>query len=334
LQEDIKKTMVRLHEIIKIVNDLQQRGELELARRIAEQYMVCLDSGELCFNYLTLTVKLGHVEQAMDQLEDSLETDQWFSPWFLQRTPELQQLGSLPRFQRILKGLEEKENQYWQSGVMIPILQVPPSAQPPFPLIIAIHGNGFNSQHSASHWAAVVDAGWLVFHPLAKRLVGYSSHWWEAHEENREIIAEQAGKIFAQYPIDTDRVILGGFSKGGETAMVLALLGQFGAKGFITIGAGGYYHMQPELWQPLLESPPKGLRGVAMYSPYDLERSEGPNHTLDRMQGAGIEVRVEKYCAEGHVFPEDFASRFQRSIDFLLAVRVSPRKKTVIGDKI
>jgi predicted esterase len=309
--------MVRLHEIIKIVADLQEKGELDLAQRMAGHYMDRLDSGELRVNYLTLTVKLGCIDQALDQLEESLETRHWFSPWFLQRTPELKQLSGLPRFQKILKLCEEKETQYWQSGEMAPILQVPPSGKPPFPLIIALHGNGFNAQHSAIHWAALVDAGWMVFHPLAKRLVGYGLHWWDAHEENRQIIAGQAGEIFSQYPIDPERVILGGFSKGGETAMVLALLGQFGAKGFITIGAGGYYHMQPELWQPLLESSPGGLRGVVMYSPYDLERSEA-NHTLDKLRAAGIEVRLEKYSAEGHVFPEDFAARCQGAIRFVI----------------
>jgi len=312
--------MVRLHEILKIIADLQERGELQLAQRIAGQYMDRLDSGELRFIHLVITAKLGYIEQVMDQLEASLETNHWFSPWFIQRAPELRQLGDLPRFQRILKTCEEKETQYWQSGVMTPILQVPPSGPPPYSLLIAIHGNGFNAQHSASHWAGAVEAGWLVFHPLAKRLVGFGLHWWDSHEENREIIEEQAGKILKQYPIDTDRVILGGFSKGGETAMVLALLGQFGAKGFITIGAGGYYHIQPELWQPLLESPPRGLRGVAMYSPYDLERVEGLNHTLEMMQAAGIEVRMEKYSAEGHVFPEDFAVRFQSAIEFVMGV--------------
>ncbi len=201
---------------------------------------------------------------------------------------------------------------------MAPVLQVPISVPPPYPLLIALHGNGFNTQHSAINWAPAVEAGWLVFHPLAKRLVGCGCHWWAEHEENSEIITEQAARIPEQYPIDTDRVILGGFSKGGETAMVLALQGQFGAKGFITIGAGGYFHMQPELWQPLLASPPRGLHGVAMYSPYDLERAGGENKTLEMMQAAGIQVRLETYHAEGHVFPEDFADRFQHAVEFLM----------------
>jgi predicted esterase len=295
--------MVRLHEIIKIVNDLQAQGELDLAQRIAGYYMDRLDSGELRFNNLVISAKLGYVEQVMNQLEASLETEHWFSPWFLQRSPELDPFADIPQYKQILKRCEEKETAYWQSGAVTPILQVPPSAQPPYPLLIAIHGNGFNAQHSSIQWAGAVEAGWLVFHPLAKRLVGSGLHWWDAHEENIEIITQQAGEIFQQYPIDPDRVIMGGFSKGGETAMVLALLGKFGAKGFITVGAGGYYHMQPELWQPLLESPPRGLRGVAMYSSYDLERSEA-NQTLEMLRAAGLRCRWHPTAGKVTYFPK------------------------------
>jgi predicted esterase len=310
--------MIQLHEIIKIVADLQEQGELELAYQMAGHYMDRLESGELRFNYLSLAAKLEHFDQVMDLLEDYLETKHWFSNWFLQRIPELNLLQDSPRYQKIVRLIDEKEAQYWQEGSVKPITQVPPHAQPPYPLLIAIHGNGFNADHSASQWACAAEAGWLVFHPLAKRIVGYGSHWWAAHEENRAIIEQQAEEILSQYPIDTQRVILGGFSKGGEAAMVLALQGWLGAKGFITVGAGGYYHMQPELWLPLLESPPPGLRGVAMYSPYDLERSEGENQTLKMMRAAGIECRLEKYPAEGHVFPKDFPVRFQKAVDFVL----------------
>jgi hypothetical protein len=76
--------IIRLHEILKIVSDLQERGELELAQRIAGQYMDRLDSGELRFNYLTITAKLGRYEQVMDA--GSLPGyDRWFRPGFATR---------------------------------------------------------------------------------------------------------------------------------------------------------------------------------------------------------------------------------------------------------
>jgi pimeloyl-ACP methyl ester carboxylesterase len=251
-------------------------------------------------------------------LEDYLETKHWFSTWFLQRIPELEQLADLPRYQKIIQLYEEQEAQYWQDETLKPILQVPQLAPQPYPLLVAIHGNGFNAKHSAINWACAAEAGWPVFHPLAERLVGLGSHWWVSHEENHSIIEQQVNDYLHQYPVDYRRVILGGFSKGGEVAMVLALQSWLGAKGFITIGAGGYYHMQPELWLPLLESTPPGLRGVAMYSPYDLERAEGENQTLKMFRAAGIEFRLEKYYAEGHMFPEDFPLRFQKAVDFVL----------------
>jgi predicted esterase len=310
--------MILLHEIIKIIADLQEQGELELAYQMAGHYMDRLDSGELRFNHLSLAAKLGHLSQVMDLLEEYLDTQHWFSNWFLQRVPELEQLKELPRYQKIIHLAEEREAQYWQDGSVEPVTQVPLAAKPPYPLLIAIHGNGFNAIHSASQWACAEEAGWLVFHPLAKKLVGYGSHWWGAHEENRAVIVQQVEENLLQYPIDYTRVIMGGFSKGGETAMVLALQGWLGAKGFITVGAGGYYHMQPELWLPLLESPPQGLRGVAMYSLYDLERSEVESSIPEMMRRAGINYQLEKYPAEGHVFPEDFPVRFQKAVDFVL----------------
>ena len=314
--------MIQPHEIIKIVTDLQERGELELAQRIAGAYMDRLDSGELRFNHLAIAAKLGLTDQVMDLLEEYLEIGRWFSTWFLERIPELKHLEDLPRYQKIIRLTDEKEAQYWQEGSIKPIIQVPQAAQPPYPLLVAIHGNGFNAVHSSIQWACAAEAGWLVLHPLAKKLVGYGSHWWAAHEENHQIIEQQAEEILRQYPIDYSRVILGGFSKGGETAMVLTLQGWLGAKGFITIGAGGYFHMKPELWLPLLQSPPRGMRGVAMYSPYDLERSEAENQTLKMMQAAQIECQMWKYTAEGHVFPEDFPVRFQKAVDFIL--RLTP----------
>jgi hypothetical protein len=46
--------MIRPHEIIKIVADLQEQDALELAYQMAGHYMDRLESGELRFNHLSL----------------------------------------------------------------------------------------------------------------------------------------------------------------------------------------------------------------------------------------------------------------------------------------
>jgi hypothetical protein len=276
------------------------------------------DNGELRFNHLALSARLGDTGRVMDLLEEYLKSDRWFSTWFLARIPELKALEGQPRFRRILEDSEAAEARYWQDGTAAPVVQAPASGGLPYPLLVAMHGNGFNPTHSVQGWTSATKSGWLVFHPVARRLVGYGMHWWDTHEESRAFIEEQAREHLQGHAIDPGRIILGGFSKGGEVAMVLSLQGWRGAKGFIGVGAGGYYHMEPDRWQPLLASPPPGLRGVVLYSPNDLGRAGGPNRTLEMMRSAGIEIRQEVYPAEGHVFPEDFEERFERAAAFLL----------------
>ena len=308
--------MLRSHEIIKIVGDLQARGELRLAQQVAAQYMHTLESTELRFMHLALTARLGEDRAASELLAGYLESGRWFSRWFLLRDAQLARLAQDAHFENLLRACDEQEARYRQSGAAVPLLQVPPGP-PPYRLLVAIHGNGFNAQHSAEHWAAAQAAGWLVFHPLAQRVVGPGLHWWEDHAENLAQVRAQAAAALPAYPLAAGQVLLGGFSKGGETAMVLALQGEFGARGFITVGAGGYLHMQPEGWQPLLASPPPRLRVVALYSPYDFERS-GAVLTLERLRAAGLELRLEHYCAEGHVFPPDFAERFRQAANWIM----------------
>ena len=101
--------------------------------------------------------------------------------------------------------------------------------------------------------------------------------------------------------------------------MYLALRGALGHKVFLTIGAGGYLHGEPEQWRPIIEAASPETRGVMMYSSYDLERSDksAKNLILSMLEDRGIAYQFIEYEGEGHVFPNDFDQRFQDAITFL-----------------
>jgi len=125
-------------------------------------------------------------------------------------------------------------------------------------------------------------------------------------------------KVLKDCRIDQDQVLLGGFSKGGEVATVMALKGSLGAKGFITVGEGGYLHRQPDRWQPLLAGAPPGNRGVRIYSPYDLERmSCYLDQILPFYEKYDIQIQLVKYEAAGYVFPKDFDQKFSAAVDYI-----------------
>ncbi|MGQ0603476.1 MAG: hypothetical protein ACT4QE_17485, partial [Anaerolineales bacterium] len=312
--------MPKPHEVHKQVSELLAREELEQAFWVTRQYMEPLDDGFLRYNHLCLAVRLSRLQLALDLLEDWLSNDRWLSAWYLRRSLELQPLFSLPRFKRCLQVLEEKERHYWQQGLMKPITLAPPSGRPPYPLLVGLHGNASNTLEAAQQWACAPQQSWLATFPLANHLVTCRRHWWDGHEENVGIVASHIQSIRSQYPIAEDKLLLSGFSKGGEVAMYMALRGCLNQKVFLTVGAGGYLHLEPEKWRPIIAAASPDVRGVMLYSPYDLDRiGKSLEVILPMLAERGIAYQFIEYEAEGHTFPTDFERRFREAVKFLFA---------------
>ncbi len=306
------------HEVHKLLSDLLAQEELEQAFQLTVKYMDALDDGFLRFNYLCLAVQLGKLQLALDWLEDSLNTDRWFSVWFLRRNPDLQPLHNLPRFEKCLAALADKEAHYWQQETMKPLMRVPTGGHATYPLLVGLHGNGFNTVDASQQWACVPQHGWLATFPLAPHLVTYGKHWWDTHNENVGHVVSHVQSICKQYPVAEDKILWSGFSKGGEVAMYMALRGCLGQKVFFTIGAGGYLHLKPEKWRPIIAEASPDVRGVMLHTPYDLERiGKSLEVILPMLDERGIAYQAIEYEAEGHVFPADFERRFCEAIEFL-----------------
>jgi predicted esterase len=311
--------LLKLYEVHKLFSDLLAQGNLEQAYQLTAKYMEPLDDGFLRFQYLCLAVRLGQIESALDWLENSLNTEHWISAWFLRRSDYLEPLFNLPRFEKCLQDLEEKERNYWAEEIMKPLTVAPSNRNSPFPLLVGIHGNGFNTLDAVQQWSCAPQQGWLATFPLAPHLVQYGKHWWDHHDENEHLILSHVQSIRSQFPVVADKLLWSGFSKGGEVAMYLALRGALGHKVFLTIGAGGYLHQNPEQWRPIIEAASPETRGVIMYSSYDLDRSgnSAGSVILSMLEDRGIAYQWIEYEGDGHVFPNDFDVQYQNAITFL-----------------
>jgi hypothetical protein len=314
-------SQLKPHEIHKLLSGLLERQDLEQGLELTATYMDQMDDDFLRFNHLCLAVRLGRIQLALDFLQSLLNTDHWISTWFLKRSSELKPLFDLPEFENITRVLDEKENDYWRQEVMKPITIMPQIGSPLYPLLVGLHGNGFNTLDAVQQWSCAPQQGWLATFPLSKHLVMYGKHWWDAHEENIDIIQTHIHEICSQYPVDQDRILYSGFSKGGEVAMLMALSNCLNVNKFLTIGAGGYLHLEPEKWRPIIEAASPDVRGVMMYDPYDLDRiGKSLDIILPLLADRGIAYKFIQYEAEGHMFPHDFSDRFTKAVQFLFGL--------------
>ena len=71
--------------------------------------------------------------------------------------------------------------------------------------------------------------------------------------------------------------------------------------------------------RPIIEAASPEVRGVMMYSSYDLDRSGdfAKKVILPMLEDRGIAYQFIEYEGEGHVFPNDFDIQFQKAIVFL-----------------
>lgn len=131
-------------------------------------------------------------------------------------------------------------------------IALPDTAQGPVPALVFLHGAGGKGT-GALRMKAALDRGYAVIGPngLDREGSRFGTGWYfhpdrpKTRDELafiRDVIAD-AG---ARFGVNTDEILLGGFSIGGSLASYLACEDPSLAKGFAPV-AGGFWRPHPEL---------------------------------------------------------------------------------------
>jgi acetyl esterase/lipase len=132
-------------------------------------------------------------------------------------------------------------------------------------------------------------------------------------------IQEHYDALCRQHAVDPDRVVVAGFSMGGELAIWLALSGTIEARGFIAVGPGGPYMNEPDRWVPLIEaSQGRGLRGYLVVGELDVFCYEGTLALAELLKARGVPCQLEVHPNLGHDFPPEFQQSLARTLEFIL----------------
>ncbi|MFN8546411.1 MAG: alpha/beta hydrolase-fold protein [Candidatus Eisenbacteria bacterium] len=183
------------------------------------------------------------------------------------------------------------------------------------PLIIALHGFGADAMDIASAWREVASqAGAILAAPDAVRPTanGRGFQWLYADEGEWRVL-DTLDQMKARYRIDPTRVILTGFSQGGNLTLTTGLAYPDLFTGLIPM-SGFYTPEEMPLDTRTVVRPRIYLmiggndRGTATFEAArrDLERAEYP-------------VRLLTYPGVGHAFPPNAQEELTRALDFVLA---------------
>lgn len=194
----------------------------------------------------------------------------------------------------------------------------PPSSQEQMPLLMALHGNLSNAEAELDHWRPAVSAGWLLAMPQSTRVDEDGKFIWNFPGTNEwpiEEIQTHYANLLNQYSIDTERVVVAGFSMGAGLAAWTTLHGFIKARGFILVS--------PYLPYKYVEAPemdivtPNQLHGYVIAGGLDEPTFEWSGKFVERMRKNNIPCELATYPNMDHEYPPDFKHVLLKALNFI-----------------
>lgn len=259
---------------------------------------------------------MGQPDLALRLFAEALDAGHWYDAAGLREDADLAALQDSPEFERLVAvSLERRERARASARPELQVLE-PQGADPPHPLLLALHGNHSNLAESAERWRSAAERGWLLAAPQSAQVMGTGTFGWNDREwAVREVTAHYAA-LRERYPVDLSRAIVAGFSMGGGLAAWLALSGAIPARGFVGVNA---FLADPRSLIPLLEA-----RGGASMRAYLIASQRDETCYKIALELAallpkyGVACEIELHPDLGHDFPPEFERGLLTALSFIL----------------
>ncbi len=275
------------------------KSDMKLAKEYPEQKTA------IYYSMIAAAAKMEDYTLSCRFIKEILDEGGWYSEMILRQSPSLYPLQGLSEFEDLVTTsiARSKQSQKPKS-----ITVIPESKNPPYPLIVSLHGGGGFIEDEYEHWKPIVDQGYILGIPRSNQLFwsGKDNAYWPDYETTVKQTKNYIAKINEDI-LDPKRMILGGFSQGGSLALQMVLTHDISAFGFIVVAPGGGMIDEPEKWQSLIDkNKPHNIRGIIIRGTEDLVIPR------DRLRSLSILLNEHKIPCEfleypklGHWYPPD-----------------------------
>lgn len=185
-----------------------------------------------------------------------------------------------------------------------------------YPLFLVLHGWNESLQNLKQHWhSEKINADFVLVLIQSSQAASSRGFGWDDSALAKKDILEIYKQITARYPIAADKVIIGGFSQGGLTAVTIAVSNVISFAGFIALHPGGI--LADDLNSETVgKARQRGLRGTIIIRGQDKTVKEKMD-LVKILQDAQLPYR---YILSDsiHWYPADFAQQLDAAITDIL----------------
>jgi len=272
-------------------------GEYQLAiESFKKAFMLRPENSAIVYNISCCYALLGEKDSAFVWLQKAIE----LGTYVFSDDEDLASLRTDARYQELEAMGEQKiaelKTREWKPVIKLPAGQ---TGDKPYPVVIGLHGFGTNPiDYAKSLESAVIDGGYILCCPYGTFIRGTTAFGWGECVDAEQRILEAVQYVTENYKVDHSRIVILGFSQGGEIAFCTGFKnpGVFSA----IISVAGYY--SEDLNEYLEQTELKNIPVYMMIGEND--HSVESNKVGERlMKQKGIRAKLVIYPGVGHAFP-------------------------------
>ncbi len=293
-------------------------GAYEVAEKMLKDYP---SRAGVVYNYAyTMKNLMGDSLGAVQLMEEAAEKGYWADPHQLERDPDFSNLLDDPRFKAVLRkysNLAEKSRKTQK-----PILVTLEPEKGTFdnsrkmPIVIALHGNTETVDDSMDKWKFMAEKGWIVALPQSSQISMPNAYVWNDFTVAKEEIKSHYKTLKGKYPIDEDKVLIAGFSKGGALAATLCFEQVIPCRRFVLMGP--YLQNPSELEEKIVRFSSGEGKGYLIVGENDVDCINGTRDLFNLLKRNNIQCRIDIVPNLAHEYPSDFQEMFEENMEFLV----------------
>lgn len=238
--------------------------------------------------------------------------------------PDLQLVRQDPKFKMTIgqlmqvREMSDLDPQFIKLDRRDPLLTLPPNydAEKPAPLIVAMNGIQSGPEGMTEVWKDAAAAfGAIIVAPYAGHAYAEGSPDWGPSKDAEEIALAALEFAKSKHKIDAERVILAGFSQGGNMALIIGMRNPTLFDGIIVFAA----KYDPWLARPPVEASKSQLPRVFLGTgAIDGVKESIVQADID-YRHAGLATKLMIFPETGHAYPKEAAEVIKKSIEWVLS---------------
>jgi predicted esterase len=273
------------------------------------------------FNLIVTYARMNQYENGIKALQYALDRGVWFAPYYYENEvlkPLKEQVGFsgiLEQTETLIADAQEKAKPE--------LLVVKPDKFDPektYPLFIALHGGSENIELFKDRWKSQkMLAEFIVAYPQSSQVIAMNGFWWHGDIElAKKEVAQAYERVVADNRVDTQQVIIGGFSSGGVAALEVVLSNAIPASGFIVLCPDWPESFSAEKVRNMKD---RGVSGTIISTQLD-ERLPLHEKIIETFKRAGLPHQFVVIPNIGHTYPDDLEDKIDHAIDHIRAAGI------------